>query len=79
MDNIRHIHEVLEILAVKEEHFTVQSLRSDLAERFGDDVHFMNCAENVFGLMEVVPFLLSKGKIKLEGDKIVPLMLACNH
>jgi len=29
--------------------------------------------------MEVVPFLLSKNKIKLEGEEIIPLMLACNH
>jgi len=79
MDNIRHIHEVLEILAAKEDHFTIQSLRSDLEERFGEDVYFVNCAENVFGLTEVVPFLLSKNKIKLKGEEIIPLMLACNH
>jgi len=79
MDNIRHIHEVLEILAVQEDHFTIQSLLSDLEERFGEDVYFMNCAENVFGLTEVIPFLLSKNKIKLEGEEIIPLILACNH
>lgn len=79
MDNIRHIHEVLEILATHDQHYTVQGLRSDLADRFGDDVNFMNCAENVFGLQQVVPFLLSKNKIRLDGDEIIPLMLACNH
>ncbi len=79
MNNIRHIHEVLEILATREDHFTIQSLQSDLAERFGEDVNFMNCAENVFGLQEVVPFLLSKNKIRLSGDEIIPLMLACDH
>ncbi len=79
MDNIRHIHEVLDILAARADHFTIQSLQSGLAERFGEDVCFMNCAENVFGLTEVVPFLLSKNKIRLEGEEIIPVMLVCNH
>ncbi|MDZ7604884.1 MAG: DUF2492 family protein [Cyclobacteriaceae bacterium] len=79
MDNIRHIHEVLEILAARDNHYTVQSLRTDLEERFGEDASFINCAEYVFGLTEVVPFLVSKNKIRLEGEEIIPLMLSCDH
>mgnify|MGYP003477532006 CR=1 FL=1 len=79
MDNIKHIHEVLDILAAREDHFTIQSLQSDLSERFGEDVNFVNCAENLFGLTEVVPFLLSKNKIRLEGEDIIPLLLSCDH
>lgn len=79
MDNIRHIHEVLEILFSNEKQFTVHSLHSELAERFGEDVCFVNCADNIFGLQSVIPFLLSRNKIRLEGDEIIPLIPACSH
>lgn len=79
MDNLRHIHEVLEILFNNEKQYTVQSLPADLAERFGEDVCFVNCAESIFGLPEVIPFLLSRNKIRLEGEEIIPLVPACNH
>ena len=79
MKNIQHIHEVLHILGQNEQPFTVDELYTELKERYGDDVHFSNCADNDFPIQEVVPFLLSKQKISLSEDKIIPIMLSCNH
>jgi len=79
MNNIRHIHEVLGILYQTENNFTTWELLSHLQEVFGTDVHFTSCSENVFPLNEVVPFLLSRNKIRLEENIIIPLTPACNH
>ncbi len=79
MENLRHIHEVLEILFSGEREFTVEELYSDLQSRFGPDVHFANCADNVFPITEVVPFLLSRNKIRLAENRIIPLTPACDH
>jgi len=79
MENIRHIHEVLQLLFSNEKEYTVESLYAELRSQFGEDVQFSNCAENVFPISEVVPFILSRGKIKLKDNKIIPLTPACDH
>ena len=79
MENIRHIHEVLELLFTTEKSYTVDKLYDELRKNFGDDVHFANCADHVFPIQEVVPFLLSRNKIRLEDATIVPLTPACDH
>ncbi len=79
MENIRHIHEVLQILFTSEKEYTVESLYTELNTQFGEGVHFTNCAENVFPINEVIPFLLSREKIRLEENRIIPLTPACSH
>lgn len=79
MENIRHIHEVLELLFTAEKTYTVKALYSELKASFGNDVQFANCADNVFPIQEVVPFLLSRNKIRLEKNTIIPLTPACSH
>lgn len=79
MENIRHIHEVLQILFTSEKVYTVESLYTELNTQYGEDVHFTNCAENVFPINEVIPFLLSREKIRLEENRIIPLTPACSH
>lgn len=79
MSNIRHIHEVLGILYQTENSFTIQELTAHLQMVFGDDVHFTSCSDNIFPLHEVVSFLLSRNKIRLEEETIIPLTPACNH
>jgi probable metal-binding protein len=79
MENIRHIHEVLELLYTSNRTFTTSELASSLQKSFGADVNFVNCADHQFGLGEVVSFLLSKNKIRLEDDLIIPLTPACSH
>ena len=79
MENIQHIHEVLHMLFYSEKEYTVEELLNDIKVRFGEDVQFANCAENVFPLQEVVPFLLSRNKIRLAENRIIPLTPACEH
>ena len=79
MQNIHHIHEVLNILFNSEVEFTVEGLYAKLNSEFGDNVHFANCADNVFPINEVIPFLLSRNKIKLDENRIIPLTPACDH
>jgi len=79
MENLRHIHEVLHIIYNSEKVFTAKSLYNEISSRFGDDVQFTSCSDNVFPMKEVVPFLLSRGKIRLEENKIIPLTPACSH
>jgi len=79
MENIRHIHEVLHLLFHSQKEYTVEELYDDLENLFGEDVHFVNCADNVFPIREVVPFLLSRNKIRLSENQIIPLIPACDH
>ncbi len=79
MDNIRHIHEVLNMIYSTDKKFTTYELTSHLQNIFGEDVHFTSCSENVFPLTEVVAFLLSRNKIRLEEEVIIPLTPACSH
>jgi len=79
MKNIRHIHEVLNLIFNAEKEYTVKDLYKELKSTFGEDVHFSNCAENVFPIQEVVPFLLSRNKIRLDNNIIIPLTPACSH
>lgn len=79
MENIHHIHEVLHILFNGEEDFTVEDLYARLRMEFGDNVQFANCADNIFPINEVVPFLLSRNKIRLDENRIIPLTPACDH
>lgn len=79
MENVHHIHEVLNILFGSEEEFTVDSLYAQLRMEFGENVHFANCSDNVFPINEVIPFLLSRNKIRLDENRIIPLTPACDH
>ena len=79
MTNTHHIHEVLNILFSANKVYTVEELYGELKNSFGEDVHFANCADNVFPIEEVVPFLLSREKIRLEENRIIPLTPACSH
>ena len=79
MENIRHIHEVLHLIFNTEKEYTVKELYSELKTQFGEDVHFANCADNVFPIQEVAPFLLSRNKIRISDNIIIPLTPACSH
>ncbi len=79
MDNIRHIHDVLNLIYSTDKKYSKYELTAHLQDVFGEDVHFTSCSENVFPLSEVVPFLLSRNKIRLQDELIIPLTPACNH
>ena len=79
MENIHHIHEVLHLLFAGEQEFTKEGLHSKLKTEYGENVHFTSCSDHVFPIDEVVPFLLSRNKIRLDDNRIIPLTPACDH
>ena len=79
MNNIRHIHEVLNIIYNTDKKYTTYQLPELLQNEFGEDVQFTSCSDNIFPVNEVVSFLLSRNKIRLEDELIIPLTPACNH
>ena len=76
---IRHIHEVLDILSNSENQYSTESLIEEVKNRFGDQIHFTSCSENVFPADEIIPFLLSRNKIEINGNMITPLTPSCSH
>ena len=79
MDNIRHIHEVLNIIYNTDKKYSAEELPQFLQESFGEDVLFTSCSDNIFPVSEVISFLLSRNKIRIEDEMIVPLTPACSH
>lgn len=79
MENVRHIHEVLNLLFNTEKEYSVSDLYAELKSQFGENVQFTNCSENIFPLQGVVPFLLERNKIRLSENIIIPLTPACSH
>ena len=79
MDNIRHIHEVLNIIYNTDKRYSMAELPQFLQEAFGQDVSFTSCSDNIFPVNEVISFLLSRNKIRIEDGMIIPLTPACSH
>lgn len=79
MNNIHHIHEILHLLFGAEETYTVEALHQEILDRYGEDVQFTTCGDNLFGIDGVIPFLQSREKITLQGNNIIPLTPACDH
>ena len=74
-----HIHEVLNIIYNTDKRFTIDELKQEVINNFGEDISFTSCSENEFEISEMVDFMLQRGKIQLQGDKIYPFGEACNH
>lgn len=79
MNDVIHIHEVLGMIFTSEELFTKGSLIKEITNRFGDNPQFTSCSENTFELNEVIPFLLDRQKISIDGDRIIPISIPCDH
>ena len=74
-----HIHEVLNIIYNSDKVFTIDELKQEVINNVGEDISFTSCSENEFEINDMIDFMLLRGKIQLEGDKIYPFGEACNH
>jgi probable metal-binding protein len=74
-----HIHEVLNIIYNSDKNFTIEELKREVIKNFGEDISFTSCSENELEINDMVDFMLQRGKIQLEGNKIYPFGKACNH
>lgn len=70
--NTIHIHEILDIIYSSERAFTIGSLEEEVRRIYGNDVHFKSCADQRFGIKEMVDFMYSRGKIEIKDDRIFP-------
>ena len=74
-----HIHEVLDIIYSSEKIYTIQELEQEVLESFGENISLTSCSDNQFGITEMVDFMVERGKIQLQGNKIYPLGGSCDH
>lgn len=78
--NTIHIHEILDIIYSSNNAFTIDTLKKEVQRIYGQDVHFTSCADQRFGIEEMVNFMHSRGKIEIEGDQIFPAGASfCDH
>jgi probable metal-binding protein len=68
--NIVHVHNVLDILVGTNKPLKEEELIQIISDDFGTDVQFASCADHIFPKEDVVGFLLSKNKIKIENGLI---------
>jgi probable metal-binding protein len=79
MENINHIHEVLELIHTSTKSFTKESLVCEIEGLFGAEARFTTCGDHLFGIDGVIPFLLERNKINIDGGKIIPLTPPCSN
>ncbi len=81
MNNIQHIHEVLFLFQELGSFENEEHLSKIIKERLGEDVKFVSCSNEPFGLDSVVDFLTQRNKIvqNPDGSLILhPQMKMCN-
>ncbi len=79
--NVKHIHEVLFLFQEKGKYANEEELFASIKQRHGDDVQFISCSNQPFGLDAVVPFLLDREKIIRNTDgslQLHPTMTMCD-
>ncbi|MFC2124796.1 DUF2492 family protein [Bacteroidota bacterium] len=76
-----HIHEVLGILMTDNRSYSFDEFTDMIKTKFGEDIFFTSCADDLFEISEVPSFLLSKDKIVIDNDRIMPhpSLTACDH
>ncbi len=79
MENIHHVHEVLQMLAFSNQEFTRESLVTEIETTFGKDVLFANCADINFNAEEIIDFMKSKNKVEEKEGKIRLVSQPCDH
>ena len=78
---IAHIHEVIEILMSDNKSYSSEEFTNMIQTKFGEDIQFTSCSDNMFDIDEVKSFLLARNKILIEDERILPhpSLAACNH
>ena len=79
MEHVNHIHEVLELIYGSGKSYTKASLISEITDLFGEEAKFTTCGDHLFGIQGVIPFLLERNKINIEGEAIIPLAPPCSN
>ena len=70
MDNLYHVHEILEMISFSNSEFSPKNLIDEIRTTFGEDANFTNCAEQILTPEEVLDFLINKKKVVIENEII---------
>ncbi len=76
-----HAHEVMHLMLDSGKTYTRQTLKADLAEKFGPEARFHTCSQNNLTADQLIEFLKERGKLAgdINGEfKMDPLNM-CNH
>lgn len=57
-----HGHQVMEMMAVSGENYSRVTLKSEIANKFGNDARFHTCMGSDLSADDLIEFLASKGK-----------------
>ena len=63
-----HGHQVMEMMATAEKSYSKQSLKSEIATKFGENARFHTCMGSDLTAEDLIEFLASKGKF-IESDE----------
>jgi probable metal-binding protein len=75
-----HIHDILDLIYTSGNTFTIDSLKDEVMKLYGRDVHFNSCADHRFGVEGMIEFMVSRGKINIQDDRIYPAGATyCDH
>lgn len=78
--NTIHIHDILDIIYNSGKEYTIDSLKEEVINRYGNDINFMTCSDHKFGIEGMIDFMCSRGKIEVHGEKIFPAGASwCDH
>jgi probable metal-binding protein len=81
MENIVHIHEVLDFLMQEDKGFTRDQLTAKMTELFGEDVRFTTCGDHILNPEEAIDFMYQRNKIAVSDGqiKINSQIEKCSH
>lgn len=65
-----HAHQVLDILDQQKEPMTLDALRTQVGNTFGNDVVFANCHDDHFNFEQLLDFMTQRQKIVLANGTI---------
>lgn len=78
--NIIHIHDVLDMIYQTNKIYTIEELKKEVVENYGDDINLTSCSDHLFEIDDMINFMQERGKIRLEGEKIYPTAgQTCEH
>lgn len=77
--DLLHIHDVLNIIYNSEKIYTIEELEQEVINNYGEDINLTSCSDNVFGITEMIDFMVGRGKIQLQGNKVYPIGESCGH
>jgi len=77
--DLLHIHDVLDIIYNSDKIYTIEELEKEVIHNYGEDINLTSCSDNVFGITEMIDFMVDRGKVQLQGNKIFPIGQSCGH